>query len=315
MLVDAPANGNWITMDGDKASHRVIRGRHSQSYMASVATPSNLWEADIHSPVHPGKPPVTQECLFDFVTDFWGNRATPEEIDSVSKCPVEELVSFTAKVATPFWLALLELVTAIVSRNEYYLFEFEEISFSNSTDKIKLELSNLRKALGAVNRARRRVLWNLEHMRFNLIALGHAPGASEQANSDTTMVDAEAGEFAMILNRLMFEKDRVESLMPVVIGACNILEAQRGALESNRVNALTSLAALFVPISVVASIFSMGNQYLPGQQDFWVFWVAAVPLTAVVMMVAYNLSLFSSVISALGGRILGHRSNPRKSAR
>jgi hypothetical protein len=242
--------------------------------------------------------------MFDFVIDFWTNRATTEEIDSANCRPEHSLVSFIVKAVVPFWLALVELVTAIVSSNEYYMFEFEEISFSNSTDRIKEELANLRRAIGAVSRARRRINWNLGHMSSNLEALGHPledSGLLRPAIETVDMVGLE--EFNIIFNRLRFEKNRIESLIPVVIGACTILEAQGGAMESRHVNALTKLLALFVPISAVAGMLSMGDRYLPGKADFWVFWATAVPLTVLVTIVVYNLSFVSSAISTLKLRI------------
>lgn len=272
--------------------------------MASVATSSNIWPSEIYARVPPEENPITQECMFDFVIDFWTNRATPEEIESANRCPEHALVSFIVKAVVVFWLALVELVTAIVSSNEYYMFEFEEISFSNSTDRIKAELANLRKALGAVSRARRRINWNLAHMSSNLETLGHPLEASGLLRPTVETVDmAGLEEFSIVFNRLLFEKNRIESLIPVVIGACTILEAQGGAMESRHVNALTSLAALFVPISVVAGILSMGDRYLPGQADFWVFWAIAVPLTILVTIVVYNLSFVSRAISMVKLRI------------
>jgi hypothetical protein len=41
---------------------------------------------------------------------------------------------------------------------------------------------------------------------------------------------------------------------------------------------------LFIPLSTVASIFSMSGDFLPGNPKAWVFWVVSVP---VLMMLAY----------------------------
>ncbi|KAJ4368429.1 hypothetical protein N0V83_006786 [Neocucurbitaria cava] len=44
---------------------------------------------------------------------------------------------------------------------------------------------------------------------------------------------------------------------------------------------ITVLTMLFIPLSTVASIFSMGGDFLPGENRAWVFWVVAIPLLAV----------------------------------
>ncbi|KAL4898783.1 hypothetical protein BDV59DRAFT_207015 [Aspergillus ambiguus] len=51
--------------------------------------------------------------------------------------------------------------------------------------------------------------------------------------------------------------------------------SNKGARSLARINIL---ATLFIPMSTVASIFSMQEQFLPGRQFFWVFWVVSLPI-------------------------------------
>ncbi|OAL54563.1 hypothetical protein IQ07DRAFT_272736 [Pyrenochaeta sp. DS3sAY3a] len=51
--------------------------------------------------------------------------------------------------------------------------------------------------------------------------------------------------------------------------------------SAQNVSRITVLTMLFVPLSTVASIFSMGGDFLPGQARAWVFWVVAIPLLAI----------------------------------
>jgi Mg2+ and Co2+ transporter CorA len=48
---------------------------------------------------------------------------------------------------------------------------------------------------------------------------------------------------------------------------------------------LAALSAIFFPITLVAAIFSMGENFKPGAKLFWIPWVVAVPL--VFLMGAY----------------------------
>ncbi|CAG5156602.1 uncharacterized protein ALTATR162_LOCUS4399 [Alternaria atra] len=61
-----------------------------------------------------------------------------------------------------------------------------------------------------------------------------------------------------------------------------IQEARASSSNAQSLSRITVLTMLFIPLSTVASIFSMGGEFLPGQAKAWMFWVAALPLLAVI---------------------------------
>ncbi|RYP07015.1 hypothetical protein DL765_009284 [Monosporascus sp. GIB2] len=77
-------------------------------------------------------------------------------------------------------------------------------------------------------------------------------------------------------------------------------EAYVQAVENNNardVGFLTSLATIFVPVSLVAGILSMGGDFAAGQNRFWVFWACSVPLMIIGLVL-----LFTSIArSSQGG--------------
>lgn len=44
---------------------------------------------------------------------------------------------------------------------------------------------------------------------------------------------------------------------------------------------LTSMATIFIPVSLIAAVFSMGGDFAAGKSLFWVFWVIAIPVTLI----------------------------------
>lgn len=42
---------------------------------------------------------------------------------------------------------------------------------------------------------------------------------------------------------------------------------------------LTPMAIIINPVSLIAAMFSMGDDFAAGESLFWVFWVKAVPVT------------------------------------
>jgi hypothetical protein len=67
-----------------------------------------------------------------------------------------------------------------------------------------------------------------------------------------------------------------------------IYEAKRANDITKSVAKITLLASVFFPISITASIFSMGGEYLPGSRLFWVYWVVTLPLCILVVPTILN---------------------------
>lgn len=59
-----------------------------------------------------------------------------------------------------------------------------------------------------------------------------------------------------------------------------IQEAQVSNSNAQSLSRLTLLTMLFVPLSTLASIFSMSGVFLPGQTKAWMFWIVALPVIA-----------------------------------
>ncbi|KAK1751063.1 hypothetical protein QBC47DRAFT_392146 [Echria macrotheca] len=48
--------------------------------------------------------------------------------------------------------------------------------------------------------------------------------------------------------------------------------------QERQVGYLSSLATLFVPVSLVTAIFSIGGDFAAGESHFWVYWAVSVPV-------------------------------------
>jgi Mg2+ and Co2+ transporter CorA len=63
-----------------------------------------------------------------------------------------------------------------------------------------------------------------------------------------------------------------------------IREARVSNSNAHSLSRITILTMLFIPLSTVASVFSMSGDFLPGNSRAWVFWAVSIP---VMMMLAY----------------------------
>ena len=65
-----------------------------------------------------------------------------------------------------------------------------------------------------------------------------------------------------------------------------IIDSQRSFAETANITRFTYLALVFVPLTFVASIFSMNDRFAPGGKIFWLYFATAVPMCVVVFFVA-----------------------------
>ncbi|KAH7035109.1 uncharacterized protein B0I36DRAFT_88274 [Microdochium trichocladiopsis] len=305
--VDAPVRSHWVISEPGPGGRRDrLELCHFKPYMAPLATSADLWAKDVLTS-HPTKGitiPYDEAGPFQNIIDYWARRYTSLDLATVIGNPQGVLNSVATGVILPSWMNLLSLLSATLSNHEYSMFEFEEISPNTSGKKVKSELTKLRDALGNISRTRRRAWWYIEHIHVSFQNLGYPNGRVDpQSHGHSSGHSPAIEELSVILNRFYYMKERIDSLIPIIQNACNILEAQRGALETKQFNALTSLASVFIPISTCAAIFSMGDGYLPGEANNWVFWAVALPLTTGVMLVIFNLSFMQMLAKSAVSRI------------
>lgn len=64
-----------------------------------------------------------------------------------------------------------------------------------------------------------------------------------------------------------------------------IQEAHASNGSAQSLSRITVLTMLFIPLSTVASIFSMGGDFLPGETKAWMFWAIVIPVLAMLACV------------------------------
>lgn len=88
-------------------------------------------------------------------------------------------------------------------------------------------------------------------------------------------------DFQYIYFRLKILKERADTLMGAMTGLASIAGNRQNLEEAKRVKRLNLLALLFIPLAYTSSLFSMQDNYAPGNGAFWVYWVSA--LSAVIL--------------------------------
>jgi hypothetical protein len=116
---------------------------------------------------------------------------------------------------------------------------------------------------------------------------------------DGMMDAAEASRWRWIYDKIGEYKDLYDTTTTSYIQMLQLREAQIANKQARSVGTITVLGALFVPISIVSGIMSMGGEYIPGGERFWIFFAVALPT-----LVMTFLCLFTNIVSWVGVRFI-----------
>jgi hypothetical protein len=306
MLVDPPVGDQWALGGLNKLQGPTFTCK-SETFLQGFAANATFWEDNASAQPSSTLAPSTGDSLFDDAIFFWKYKASTDEIKSAISNPLSSTVCTRRSVAFA-WSVHLEFITGVISNLETRLWGFESIQDNRTAEEIKRELSKLGNLMASVNQHRRRIWWYIDHMRYNLEVLGQPPG--DKSNNNKGPPKTPAGnedpvleDMSSLYDRLQYSKDRIESLMPVVMGAFSLLETQQSALEAKYVSRLTSLATVFVPLSFLTGIFGMSGSYLPGEKHFWIFWVVSLPLVAIAFTVVYAIKYIRPIGGYYPGKL------------
>ncbi|KAL1604006.1 hypothetical protein SLS60_005598 [Paraconiothyrium brasiliense] len=96
-------------------------------------------------------------------------------------------------------------------------------------------------------------------------------------------------DFQYIYFRLKVLKERADTLMQSMTGLASIAGNRQNLEEAKRVKRLNLLALLFVPLAYTSSLFSMQDDYAPNKGSFWVYWVCALSVVGLTLIITWTL--------------------------
>src|SRR5205814_229732 len=92
-------------------------------------------------------------------------------------------------------------------------------------------------------------------------------------------------DFENLLHDFETLKNRAENQVTVVSGQISVEIGYLAVDEAARMRRLTIAALFFLPMSLVAALFSMGSGFALDSARWWLFFVTAIPLTIAVVYV------------------------------
>jgi hypothetical protein len=155
-----------------------------------------------------------------------------------------------------------------------YLSSFSTGSFSCWNDQVFNFIVGARSAMHELGR----------EMEENLTALG-----LDAENVDAPQWEIDGWKSVIDLTRLV--QETLNAFATGYMQYVSIEEAHVSNENARNLSKITVLTMFFIPLSTVASIFSMGGGFLPGGTESWVFWVVAIPVLALLSCLYWYRSL------------------------
>lgn len=122
-----------------------------------------------------------------------------------------------------------------------------------------------------------------------MLSLGYALEGGSQQKSRAEWRDCHR-DFQYIYFRLKILKQRADTLMSAMTGLASIAGNRQNLEEAKRLKRLNLLALLFIPLAYTSSLFSMQDEFSPGREKFWVYWISAFGLVAVTFAITWVLN-------------------------
>lgn len=268
--------------------------RHLSAYQAPTEP---IHDPQLHSafPAAGSNPLSLLSLIMDRLSQSPQNTLTHPQLAAVP--------ALTILVAR--WTLQLDFLIATVSELEKGLLKFEQMDPYPDQHSIHREAEVLRGLLSDVNGWRRRLFFYEEQGLWNMDNLGVEASSSLNRNDGDIYPEygiQNTGEhpcccrathhkdsqeypwatFHQSFNRLQphlhLVTTRLQSLLPVVMGAFSLLEARQSLIKEDLTIKLSGVALLYVPLSFTASLLGMSDEFVPGKRLFWVFFVVAIPM-------------------------------------
>lgn len=183
-----------------------------------------------------------------------------------------------------------------------WLLTFEHISSRLSLIEWEIERKDHRTAQSLDEALQRLHPW-----RRNVVNYGHSIRQSldiieerfGEASRETQMHwKPLIANFRDVEKRYKTLEEKVDRIMAVLSSVLTLEEAKKQIDNARDVARITYLAFVFVPFSLVSSYFSMNQQFDQGPAKvYWVFFVVAVPLSVLCLLIATFESVLKSSLT------------------
>ncbi|KAK0732156.1 hypothetical protein B0H67DRAFT_525736 [Lasiosphaeris hirsuta] len=205
-------------------------------------------------------------------------RLAPKDLIAETNKKSSNAAYYLVKHVAQHWVNLLELINCTVAKGEYFSDDYQaKIDDTLSGQEWKAELIRINQITNDINYMRRQMNHFWRAMMLNLERLGVQLGCEQVDKNVSLALRGAQMDFLTIHTRMQPLRQRVEHMTAIANDLANLRASFKGIYDGEFSLRLAIFASIVFPLILVASILSMGEDFLPGKSKFWIFWVSSVP--------------------------------------
>lgn len=229
----------------------------------------------MHAELPLSSPPRTS--LFEDIV-FYITKMSKDDFSAIEKQDSAISIPILSMVAAE-WLTVLNYITTGLTEIEY---ELEHPSYRKEDPS---GLDSLNSALERLHPLRRLIpvyRMFIKEVLTTILATSNVKSTPDKPCHLRKL----RSEFESILDRIDRLQGRTQNIISLATAIISIDESKRAMKMNKNLVRVTYLAVIFVPVQFVSSFFSMTPDLGALNQTFWIYFVVAIPLTALCLTIA-----------------------------
>jgi hypothetical protein len=209
---------------------------------------------------------------------YWTKIASKDLISKTNK-ESSNAAYYLLKHIAQHWINQLELINCTLAKGEYLSDDFQaKIDDTLSGAEWKADLLQINDINNDINYMRRQMNYFWRVTVLNLERLGIQLGCEKVDKGLSVALQGAQKDFLTISSRLHPLRQRVDTMSAMANDLANLRAAFKGIHDGDLALWLSVFASIIFPLTLVASILTMGDDFLPGKDKFWIFWASSLPL-------------------------------------
>jgi hypothetical protein len=276
--------GLWNAHDWNSEQHVELKTHKSFTYHDGCPTLAQLLFSHINDEAqHQMENFQAQRDLaspLDEQVFYWTKVASKDLIQKTNK-ESSNAAYYLLKHIAQHWTNQLELINCTVAKGEYLSDDYQaKIDGDESQQHWKDGLIHVNLITKDINYMRRQMNHFWRAIILNLERLGIQLGCEEVDTKLSLALQGAQKDLLTIHTRMQPLRERSEALTTIANDLANLRAAFRGVHDGEFGLRLSLFASVIFPLTLIASILSMSDDYLPGAKSFWKFWAISLPFVA-----------------------------------
>lgn len=276
MLVDVSFNHSYTLGHQDDNGTRRVQARLFQGGFEDF-----LSGTFCDNPV-PESGPGRRSLLEDL--EFYWSNGQPHGLD-VNRPTLASLAYYPLRIIAAEWMTYLEVMYHSTKQYEYV---------PNASHGPMEQLAILYANLSALQQWTRRNMATSHKLRYAIGFLTHRGTKDQEMKSCIQLIE----DYEHIASTVDIYNRRLEAMVPIVPSLIQIIDTQRSLKETANISKLTYLALVFVPLTFVASLFSMNDKIALEARFLWLYFAIAIPLCMLVFLIARPPKMLLGLLTA-----------------